>query len=110
MSPDELAAGVELSVVRGSIRLPRALCEACFPHAGSVALLARDGELLLLPLAPDSVGGLLLKHRNAQGDRVVHAAEFLRAQGIVDDFTEQRLLAQWRPQVGALFLTARTRV
>ena len=54
-----------VSIKRGSIYLSRELCDAHLPDAGAVALLARDDAVLIVPLARQSAGGLLLKVRNA---------------------------------------------
>lgn len=43
----------------------------------SIIALPRAGELWLLPVANKASGGLLLKHRNAKGDRSVLIWEFL---------------------------------
>lgn len=103
MSPDN-AEPAHLTLTRGSLHLPREVCERFFPRSPSVALLAREGRVLLVPLAPDSAGGLLLKLRNARGDRVVLAQEFLRQNGIEEGFAPCELTALWRPDVAALEL------
>ncbi len=48
-----------------------------------------------MPLIQRSAGGMLLKIRNAGGDRVLHAQEFLREQGVPQDFVEQRFAVRW---------------
>jgi len=48
-------------------------------------------------------GGVLLKQRTAAGDRVVDAAEFLRAQGW-DDEGEHTCPAEWDSGLGALVI------
>lgn len=93
-----------VTVMRGSIQLPRELCERCFPYSATVALLAREGRVLIVPLAPDSAGGLLLKLRNARGDRVVQAQEFFRQHGAVEEFEVRRLSVRWCPEMAALEL------
>jgi hypothetical protein len=91
-----------VSIRRGSIYLSRELCDAHLPDAGAVALLARDDDVLIVPLARQSAGGLLLKVRNARGDRVVHAQEVLRARGLPEDFEERRFTVHWAGELKAL--------
>ncbi|MBS4727589.1 hydrogenase maturation protease [Mycobacterium sp. SM1] len=72
-SPSELT--VEFTA-DGYLRLGAALSAAHFPaHVAAGAL--RDGQLWLLPLRGPSSGGLLLKQRNAAGDRAVLVREVL---------------------------------
>lgn len=94
----------QVVVARGNLYLSRETCESCFPSAEAVALIEREGRVLVMPLMPESGGGLLLKIRNARGDRVIHAQEFFRDKGYAERFEEQRLAAQWRPDLGALLL------
>ena len=60
---------------RGNVHLSRELCDAYLPDVAAVALLVRDDAVLIVPLARQSAGGLLLKIRNARGDRVLHAQD-----------------------------------
>jgi hypothetical protein len=91
-----------VSIRSGSIYLSRELCDAHLPDVATVALLARDDAILIVPLARQSAGGLLLKIRNARGDRVVHAQEVLRAKGLPDDFEERRFPVHWVADLKAL--------
>lgn len=95
---------VPITLTRGSLHVPREVCERFFARSPSVALLARDGRVLLVPLAADSAGGLLLKLRNSRGDRVVLAQEFLRQHGFEEGFAPCELTAHWRPEAAALEL------
>lgn len=52
----------------GSLRLDAAVAERYFP-ADALVAVRRDDELWLLPLIGPEGGGLLLKQRNAAGDR-----------------------------------------
>jgi hypothetical protein len=54
----------------GYLHLPAELAERHFAGDGLVALL-REPELWLLPTRGGAAGGLLLKRRNARGDRSV---------------------------------------
>lgn len=102
MSPADSDGTV--TIARGSIRLARELCERCFAGSEAVALLAHEGRVLVVPLAPDSAGGLLLKLRNARGDRVIQAQEFLRQQGVIEEFGEREVPVRWCPEMAALEL------
>ncbi len=57
-----------------------------------------------MPLTRDSAGGLLLKRRNARGDRVIHAQEFFRTQGYLEDFEAHEVPLRWRDEFAALEL------
>ena len=99
-----------VTIRRGSIHLPRELCDAHLADARSVALIVRDGRVVLIPLMRDSAGGILLKVRNVRGDRVLHAAEFLREHGLAEDFAERRFSVAWLPELSALLILGLTRV
>jgi hydrogenase maturation protease len=94
----------EVRIAHGSIYLDRDLCERYLPDVVMVALLVRAGKTFILPLRGPVAGGLLLKVRNARGDRVVHAAEFLSALGISPDAPGRQVLVQWAPEIGGLWL------
>lgn len=94
-----------VTVARGNIYLSREIHEICLKEANCVALLARDDSLLIVPLMKDSAGGLLLKIRNARGDRVIHAQEFFRAQGLAEDFETRAVRARWSAEAAALVIT-----
>ncbi|MCS6886940.1 hydrogenase maturation protease [Chloroflexus sp.] len=55
---------------QGYLHLPAALAQRYFP-ADLLVALPRDGEVWLVPLRGPAAGGLLLKQRNARGDRSV---------------------------------------
>ena len=67
----------------GRLHLGHAVCDQCFSGCVAVAMLARDDAWWLLPLH-SGAGGLQLKLRNPQGDRVVETQEFFRGQGLED--------------------------
>lgn len=71
--PDELR--VEFTE-DGYLRLTAALAAAHFPAHVTVGSV-RDGQLWLLPLRGPRNGGLLLKQRNAAGDRALLVRELL---------------------------------
>ncbi len=61
---------------QGYLHLPAALAQRYFP-ADLLVALPRDGEIWLAPLRGPAAGGLLLKQRNARGDRSVLIWEVL---------------------------------
>lgn len=93
-----------VTIRRGGLYLDRALCERCFAGLETVVLIRRDDDLLVLPVRHAAAGGYLLKRRNGAGDRVVHAPDFFRAQGLADQ-TELNLDAVWEPDQAALVAT-----
>jgi hypothetical protein len=103
----DLGVGTHLDTVRiarGSLYLDRELCERYLTRVASVALMLRDGRIVLLPLHGTPGGGLLLKVRNARGDRVIHAPDFLRSLGIEESAAEFRLPARWDDGAAGLIL------
>ena len=72
-----------LVVHRGNIYVPAGIYGKYFHGVEAVALLSRDNDIVLMPL--HSGGGLLLKVKNARGDRVIHAREFLSSIDIRED-------------------------
>lgn len=89
-------------VARGNLYLSRETCEACLSGIEAVALLDREDRVLIVPLMPESGGGLLLKVRNTHGDRVIHAQEFFREKGYVEDFEERSFPLDWNQESAAL--------
>ena len=87
----------------GSLYLDAEVFEAFFAGRDAVAVLPRDEQIALFPLAPGSVGGSLAKVRNARGDRVIHAQELLRALEI-DDADSHELPARWDHELSALLV------
>lgn len=94
-----------VSITRGSIYLAREIYDAYFPAIQSVALIVRDDMPLIVPLIQESAGGLILKQRNARGDRVIQAQEFFRDKGYAEDFQEQTIAVHWNSEWAALALT-----
>jgi hypothetical protein len=91
----------DILVKRGSLYVSRELYERFFPGLETVVLMRCDDDLLILPVRSAVAGGYMLKRRNSVGDRVVHAAEFLRENGI-DDLREVKLVVVWSDARGAL--------
>ncbi len=92
---------VAVTVLRGNLYLSRELYEHYFCGIEHVALMEREGDVLIVPLL-HSPGGLLLKMRNPHGDRVIQAQEFLRGCGFPEDFTERSYSVRWRSDLAAL--------
>lgn len=88
----------------GRVLLSRATFERYLQGAGSAALLERDGRVYLVPLSGPSAGGMLLKQRNAQGDRVLLAEEFLDARGLGRFSPEREFALRWVEDAGALWI------
>lgn len=83
-----MASVGSIQVRAGRLHIPGEVYDAWLSGCPAVALLAREGQWLLLPLLAGA-GGLQIKLRNLRGDRVVEAQEFLRAQGLGDDHAAQ---------------------
>ena len=93
-----------IRLARGSIYLDRDLCAAYFSGTTALAAVVRGGRAYLLPLRGPAAGGLLLKVRNARGDRVVHADEFLLTLGIPGNAPERWVGVRWAPDMAGLLL------
>jgi hypothetical protein len=93
-----------IRISRGSIYLDRDLYDACLSGVSAVATVVREGRVYLLPLRGPAAGGLLLKVRNARGDRVVHADEFLHTLGISSIAPERWVSVRWMPDMAGLLL------
>lgn len=65
----------------GYLRLDATLAQQYFPEDTLVAFL-RDGKLILMPTRGAGGGGLILKQRNAAGDRAVLLAELFQFREI----------------------------
>ncbi|MEO5764579.1 MAG: hypothetical protein ABIR52_04655, partial [Casimicrobiaceae bacterium] len=66
-TPPDAAASTRpatVTIAAANIYLAREIYDTYFGGAAAVALLARDGKLLVMPLVADSAGGTLLKIRN----------------------------------------------
>ena len=105
---DSQRACAEISVARGNFYLSREICDTYLPGVESVALLARDDGVLIVPLIQQSAGGLLLKQRNARGDRVIHAQEFFRNKGLPEAFELRTVPVYWSRDSAALLVSGLT--
>lgn len=89
---------------KGNIYINAALYEKYFRGLDSVAILRREMDIILMPLHHDGGGGLLLKIKNARGDRVIHAREFLASLEI-DESLEIASPVCWDTDLAGLRLT-----
>jgi hypothetical protein len=98
----QTAAQHSLRIANGSLYLSRELCDLYLPGISAIALLQRDEGVFVLPLHGATSGGVLLKIRNAHGDRVAHALEFLSALGIDADTPERHHGVVWVSEIAGL--------
>ncbi len=96
-----IVARPSVSIRQGSFYLSAELYEHYFPGVQSNALTSKNGQMALVSLQERGGGGLLVKIRNARGDRVIHAREFLLEQR-VGEFEEHELSAEWNADLMAL--------
>lgn len=75
-----------IRICNGNIYVSASISERYFSNLHHVVLLERDNRICMLPVHHEGGGGLLLKIRNAQGDRVIHAQDFFREYGFDDGF------------------------
>ena len=65
----------------GHVVVPQSVHEHVFEEAESALVDLDDAEnLVVSPVLPNTVGGWILKQRNARGDRSLLAIEWLRKQ------------------------------
>ena len=93
-----------LVVHRGSIYVPAGICGKYFHGVEAVALLSRGNDIVLMPLHGEGGGGLLLKVKNARGDRVIHAREFLSSLDIREDIAFDAAF-RWDSELTGLRMT-----
>ncbi len=85
----------------GNLYLSAQLYTAYFPGIQTVILLDKSPYIVIMPVHQAGAGGLLMKIRNAKGDRVVHALEFFRQLGL-DGESESVLRVVWDSEYAAL--------
>lgn len=98
-----MSTSPSIRIRSGSLYLDAELYDTYFQGLDTLALLRRGDAIVLLPLQRGGTGGLLVKRKNARGDRVIHAPEFLRELG-VPDAAEHELAARWDPELSGLTL------
>jgi hypothetical protein len=89
---------MDLRITRDHLYIDAASYERHLAPVGNVALLRENDDLLILPVHGKDSGGFYVKQVNAHGDRAVHAADFLRLNGI-DETIELRVAAAWNPRI-----------
>lgn len=104
MAPDGEPVVHRASIGDGRVLLSRATCERYLAGAASAVLLEREGLVFLVPLGGPSAGGMLLKQRNAWGDRVLLADEFLADKGLGRFSAERTFELRWVEEAGALLI------
>jgi hypothetical protein len=92
-----------ITLKRGSLCFTRDDHQRFLAGVDSVVLLREGDALVILPVTQIEAGGLLLKQRNLQGDRVAHAAGFLRDNGLDDD-GERVVTAEWSAERAGLLV------
>jgi hypothetical protein len=102
VQPQRPLADNAVYVGDGRVLLPRALCERYFAATPAAVLLEREDGIYLVPLGGPSAGGMLLKQRNAHGDRVLLAEEFLSPYGLGRFSAERAFAVRWTEMAGAL--------
>lgn len=93
---------LRLTVKRGSLLVPREVYQRYFERFEGAVLIGKDDRLCVLPVE-STTGGVMVKQRNAQGDRAIDLTEFLRNHGW-DDAAEYACNAAWDAELGALSL------
>lgn len=94
----------QVNIAHGNIYIPLETFETYFKGIEAVALLPHQDGVLIFPLIQDSAGGLLLKIRNLQGDRIIHAQEFFRNNGYAEEFQERPYEVRWLSDRAALLI------
>ena len=92
----------QLTIQAGNIYLDSDQYDKYFSAVQAVVLLKQEVGVLLMPVQHAS-GGLLLKIRNAAGDRIVHASEFFTSNNIECE-SKQVIEAYWNSDMAALML------
>lgn len=88
----------------GRVVLSRATFDLYLAEASSAALVERDGHVYLMPLGGPVAGGMLLKQRNREGDRVLLATDFLAERGLGRFSVEREFDVRWVAEAGALLI------
>lgn len=97
----EGAPADRIELHQGSVRLGKAVYERYFAGKDGALVFVEDERLCIVPI--DQLdGGLLVKQRNLQGDRVIATAEVLRAHDAED--VNQEVEVTWDSKVGGLCL------
>ncbi len=95
---------LNVMVARGNLYIPQETHETYLKGVEAVALLPHEEGILIFPLIQDSAGGILLKVRNLQGDRIIHGQEFFRNNGYAETSEEKYCTVRWLPDRAALLI------
>lgn len=93
-----------ITLAKGNLYIDFPIYDAYFRAIDHVVLLSKPPLTLIMPVHQTGAGGLLLKIRNARGDRVVNALEFLQHLEI-DVLAEKTIPVQWSQDYAALTFT-----
>jgi len=93
-----------ITIAKGNIYIPLETYETYLKGVEAAALLPHDEGILIYPLIQDSAGGLLLKVKNLQGDRIIHAQEFFRNNNYLESFDETECSVRWITDRAALLV------
>jgi hypothetical protein len=100
----ELPTKSQITIARGNLYIPFETYEKYLKNILAVALLPHENGILLIPLIQESAGGLLLKIKNLNGDRIVHAQEFFRNNSYLEEFQEKIYDVRWESERAALLI------
>lgn len=89
-------------ISKGNLYLDVQVYQTYFNGLSTAILLKRDNLFVLMPVHHEAGGGLLIKIRNAQGDRVIHAQEFFAEHCL--DSLDAELSAVWDATISGLKL------
>ena len=90
----------QITLKNGNLYLDSELYDTYFNRINAVALLKQESTFLIMPVQ-QAGGGLLLKIKNAKGDRIVHAIEFFQQYITVTD-EAITLDVEWNSELCAL--------
>lgn len=106
-----MQAGLDLknlSIRNGHLHCPATVHRYYLHGIGSVALLPQQQDLLVLPLMGSSVGGVLVKQRNSEGDCTIALDEILQRHTLCPSLrgpaTAKLLGVRWDTERAALVL------
>ena len=92
----------QLGFKNGNLYLDSQLYETYFSGIDSVVLIKKVSLVLMMPVQ-QAGGGLLMKIKNAKGDRIVHALEFFQQHGLVIEMDKEIMLdVKWNAEMAAL--------
>jgi len=90
----------QITLKNGNLYLDSELYNTYFKSINAVALLKQESTFLIMPVQ-QAGGGLLLKIKNAKGDRIVHAIEFFQQYIVITDEVIS-LDVEWNSELCAL--------